>query len=90
MWAPGSLAFLAPMFWLGTRSLFRGEARSSLSPRPSPRRGEGVRAAWDLLRLPGLGRFLRWRRARLCFQIPLLLLAAAVIYDGLAGPGIRT
>src|SRR4029077_8474995 len=30
---------------------------------------------WDLLRLPGLGRFLRWRHARLCLQIPLFLLA---------------
>ncbi len=44
------------------------------------------RAPWDLLRLRGIGRFLRWRNARLCLQLPLLLLAVAVIYDGLAGP----
>ncbi|HVA45359.1 MAG TPA: cytochrome c oxidase assembly protein [Pirellulales bacterium] len=30
--------------------------------------------------------FLRWRHARMAMQIPLLLVAAAVIYDGLAGP----
>ena len=42
--------------------------------------------AFDLLRLPLLGRFLRWRHARLCLQVPLLLLAGVMIYDGLRGP----
>jgi hypothetical protein len=42
--------------------------------------------SFDLLRLPLLGRFLKWRHARLWFQIPLLLLAAVTIYDGLRGP----
>src|SRR5262249_43503081 len=37
----------------------------------------------DLLRLPLLGHFLKWRHARLCLQLPLVLLAVAVIYDGL-------
>src|SRR5262249_55575219 len=43
-------------------------------------------AGFDLLRLPLLGRFLKWRHARLCLQVPLLLLAAVMIYDGLRGP----
>src|SRR5262249_53273902 len=43
-------------------------------------------SGFDLLRLPVLGRFLRWRHARLCLQIPLLLLAVVMIYDGLRGP----
>ncbi|HEV3342750.1 MAG TPA: cytochrome c oxidase assembly protein, partial [Pirellulales bacterium] len=30
--------------------------------------------------------FLRWRYARLTLQVPLLIVAAAVIYDGLCGP----
>ncbi|MGH7134757.1 MAG: cytochrome c oxidase assembly protein, partial [Pirellulales bacterium] len=33
-----------------------------------------------------LHRFFRWRHARLTLQVPLLIVAAAVIYDGLAGP----
>jgi cytochrome c oxidase assembly factor CtaG len=43
---------------------------------------------FDLLRLPLLGRFLKWRHARLCFQVPLLLLAVVMIYDGLRGPQV--
>ncbi len=39
----------------------------------------------DLLRLPGLRRFFRWRYARLVFQLPLLLLAVFVVVDGLTG-----
>lgn len=39
----------------------------------------------DLLGLPGLRRFLRWRYARLVFQLPLLLLAVFVVVDGLTG-----
>jgi hypothetical protein len=40
----------------------------------------------DILHLPILGRLLRWRWGRLVFQIPLLVLAALMIYDGLTGP----
>lgn len=42
--------------------------------------------SFDLLRVPGLGRLLRWRWGRLVFQLPLLALALLVIYDGLTGP----
>lgn len=41
---------------------------------------------FDLLRLPGIGAFLRWRHARLAMQLPLLLLALAMIAHGLFGP----
>ncbi len=44
--------------------------------------------SFDLLRVPGLGRLLRWRWGRLVFQLPLLALALLVIYDGLTGPQI--
>lgn len=37
------------------------------------------------MRLPGLRRFLRWRYARLTFQLPLLLLAVFVVVDGFTG-----
>jgi ferredoxin len=40
----------------------------------------------DLLRWPLLGPFLKWRHARVALQIPVLLLTALVVFDGLAGP----
>lgn len=46
--------------------------------RPQPR--------LDLLRVPGLGRLLRWRWGRLVLQLLLLALALLMIYDGLTGP----
>jgi cytochrome c oxidase assembly factor CtaG len=45
-------------------------------------------SSFDLLRVPLVGRFLKWRHARLCLQLPLVLLAALVIYDGLRGPQV--
>jgi hypothetical protein len=35
-----------------------------------------------------VGRFLTWRHARLCLQLPLLLLAGLFIYDGFRGPQV--
>jgi hypothetical protein len=40
----------------------------------------------DLTRAPLIGRFLRWKHARTAVQIPLLLLAAVIVADGLLGP----
>ena len=40
----------------------------------------------DVLTWPVVGRFLKWRHARLALQFPLLLVAALVIFDGLLGP----
>lgn len=40
----------------------------------------------DLTRAPLLGRFLRWKHARTAVQLPLLLLAAIIVADGLIGP----
>ena len=40
----------------------------------------------DLLTWPVVGRFLKWRQARLAMQIPVFLLAAWMIFDGLVGP----
>src|SRR5207302_1156573 len=40
------------------------------------------------LRVPLVGRFLKWRHARLCLQLPLLLAAVAVVHDGLCGPAV--
>jgi polyferredoxin len=40
----------------------------------------------DLLRLPLLGSYLRWRHARLTLQLVVLAIAAAVVAHGLFGP----
>jgi ferredoxin len=40
----------------------------------------------NILRVPLVGSFLRWRRARLALQILLLFTAAAVVLHGLLGP----
>ena len=42
----------------------------------------------DLLRLPLVGPFLRWRRSRQLLQVALLVVAAAVVLHGLFGPDI--
>jgi cytochrome c oxidase assembly factor CtaG len=107
MWVPGSLVFLVPLFWIGVRSMYGTQPRTSRQriPTASPTAGVPVSGRlalplvstsspgrprrpghWDLLRVPGLGHLLRWRHARLCFQLPLLLLAGILIYDGLTGP----
>src|SRR5262249_47027833 len=85
MWVPGSAAFLLPLFGIGVR-LLPGE-HPVLSPRGTRTRtparislplvtsGRAARrTGFDLLRVPLLGRFLKWRHARLCLQLPSLLL----------------
>jgi hypothetical protein len=41
---------------------------------------------FDLLRVPWLGNFLRWRHSRTVLAIPLLLVSGAMIAHGLFGP----
>jgi hypothetical protein len=50
--------------------------------------GQPTSASFDALRLPLVGRFLRWRHARLALQLPLLALAGVLIWDGLCGPQV--
>ena len=40
----------------------------------------------DLLRVPVLGAFLRWRHARTALQLPLFALALVMVFHGLLGP----
>src|SRR5262245_2175209 len=60
----------------------------TVAPRPAyVMRSEAREAGGvDLLRLPLLGRFLRWRGARVVLQVPLFLLAAILVLHGLFGP----
>jgi ferredoxin len=55
------------------------EARSVAGRSPGP-------GAFDVLKLPVVGRFLRWRHARSAAALPLFLVAALMVFDGLAGP----
>jgi hypothetical protein len=43
---------------------------------------------FDLLRLPLLGDVLRWRHARTLFQVPVFLVAIAMVLHGLFGPSL--
>jgi cytochrome c oxidase assembly factor CtaG len=45
-------------------------------------------ARFDLLRFPLVGRFLRWRHARVAMQLPMMALAGVLIFDGLRGPQV--
>ena len=54
-------------------------------PRAAAATPPNTPTGFDLLGLPGLRRFARWRYARLALQLPLLLLALFVIVDGLTG-----
>ncbi|MCB0033629.1 MAG: hypothetical protein KDE51_06415, partial [Anaerolineales bacterium] len=41
---------------------------------------------FDVLKMPLIGRLLRWKWGRLVFQTVLLLVAALMLYDGFTGP----
>lgn len=43
---------------------------------------------FDLLLVPGVGRFLKWRHSRTVLGIPLLAMSAVMILHGLLGPSI--
>jgi cytochrome c oxidase assembly factor CtaG len=63
-------------------------APSALAPVTLSRCHVVTLSSFDLLRVPMLGRFMRWRHARLALQLPLALLAGILIYDGLCGPQV--
>ncbi|HTN76936.1 MAG TPA: cytochrome c oxidase assembly protein [Pirellulaceae bacterium] len=92
MWVPGSVAFLGPLCVIGIRLMY-GQKVQRRTPRSRhPSRLTSVssspRPQFDLLRVPMIGAFLRWRHARIAAQVPLLIVAGLVIVDGLRGPPI--
>jgi polyferredoxin len=52
------------------------------------RRPDEEPAGFDLLRVPFLGRLLRWRGVRVLLQVPLFLLSAVLVLHGLYGPDL--
>lgn len=100
MWVPGSIAFLAPLLWIGVR-LFLGldsadevarplphAVRESSRPKIRTSESRTERPAFDLLRVPILGPLLGWKYFRTSVQLVTAGLAALVIYDGLYGPQV--
>lgn len=89
MWVPGSFIYLVPAVALAVRFL-GGKTRRPVGAVHAPRSKGLVQITmsprWDLLRAPVAGRFLRWRHSRPTMQAVFLLLAAAIIVDGFAGP----
>jgi cytochrome c oxidase assembly factor CtaG/ferredoxin len=84
MWVAGSAAYLIAaavimVGWLNGRPL---PVNPPLPPPPAP----AVRQRFDLLRLPLLGALLRSAATRRILQALMLVLAAALIVDGLLGP----
>jgi cytochrome c oxidase assembly factor CtaG/ferredoxin len=98
MWVPGSLAFMIPAIVLVIRFLSPGalltQPGMSMAKSPTsavqrikrqPAQDDRTKR-FDLLTVPVLGNFLRSRLARRTMQITMLLLAIAVIVDGVRGP----
>lgn len=79
---PGSRSGVPGVTWPELTVLAVAPAGVAASPSPRPRAG------LDVLRLPWLGGFLRWRHSRFAMQLPLLVLAIALIVDGFRGPRV--
>jgi polyferredoxin len=60
-----------------------GTTRAAYGARRPP-----AAASTDLLRVPVLGRFLRWRGSRVAAQVPMAMLAALMVLHGLFGPSL--
>lgn len=102
MWVPGSIAFLLPLAWICVSLMGQSRRRTEIGPTnaakdrlsiassrlpivdlPPQRR---VAPAFDLLRLPIVGAFLRWRFLRITLQFVSAMFAAVLIFDGVTGP----
>ncbi|HEY5743060.1 MAG TPA: cytochrome c oxidase assembly protein, partial [Terrimicrobiaceae bacterium] len=95
MWVPGSIAFLVPAALIAVQFLSPQQMRQSSRERSKARVDTTRKEAtpyrtepFDLLRLPFLGATIRSRYFRRTLQIIMLLLAGAVVLDGLLGPDI--
>ena len=94
MWVPGSIAFIVPaaliaMQFLSPSRLVR-PSQIGLKPKVpvAKPKAESRLLPLDLLRVPVLGAMIRSRSFRPTLQIVSLLLATAIILDGLLGPDI--
>jgi len=88
MWFVGSLAFLGPAVILIVQLLSPPPPalEPTIADRPESHERRSSRTPFDLLRAVGVGSLLRTRYGRRALQFTLLVLAVAVIADGLFGP----
>jgi cytochrome c oxidase assembly factor CtaG len=88
MWVPGSVAFLIPLGWVIVEWLGAPSAARAPTNAATIALGAGgtTRQRWDLLTARIVGPLLSWRYFRRAAQMALLLLATAVVVDGLLGP----
>jgi cytochrome c oxidase assembly factor CtaG/ferredoxin len=82
---PGTSRRRPSVGWVKPTDLLNPHAVGGLHPPYKPSDRDRF---LDLLRVPVVGRFLRWRHARLIVQVPLLLLAGLVVFDGFRGPQV--
>ncbi|MFZ0712471.1 MAG: cytochrome c oxidase assembly protein [Terrimicrobiaceae bacterium] len=95
MWVPGSIAFIIPaaliaVQFLSPKNLFQPSRRGAELRIAKPRM-EALGASaepFDLLKVRVLGPMIRSRYFRRTLQVITLLLAAAIVLDGLLGPEI--
>jgi cytochrome c oxidase assembly factor CtaG len=95
MWVPGSIAFIVPAALIAVQFLSpkrlvrpsqRGAGLVTINPKREP---PGARIApFDFVKVPVLGALIRSRYFRRALQIVTLLLAVAIVLDGLLGPEI--
>jgi cytochrome c oxidase assembly factor CtaG len=88
MWVPGSMAFLIPAAVIAVKCLTGSQVRPSQVAKPRRPLPAPPRRPFDLLRVPVLGAFFRWKYFRTSMQILLFGLAVLVVLDGLFGPQV--
>jgi len=87
MWVPGSIAYLIPALVLAMQAL-NGVRHRPPAMRVRPMIRQAPSQPFDLLRVPALGRILRYRHFRRVLQFALFTLAVAMVVDGWFGPQI--
>jgi ferredoxin len=94
MWVPGSLVFLIPAATIAMQYLSKGHSLVRMGkPAQAPvyvHPAVASRSRFDLLTVPLIGPFLRARSGRRFMQAILLIVAIAIIVDGLFGTQVST
>ena len=67
-----------------TRATRRGDLYNTQNS-SDPMTVQARASRFDILRLPVIGNFLRWRYSRFVLQVPLFLLALLAVFDGFTG-----
>ncbi len=85
MWVLGSIFFLIPVAAISIHMLSPHASRSGVTLRQGNIALPHANGRFDLLRLPWLGRWLRWRYGRMALQSIAFAAAVLVIADGFFG-----